>query len=58
MDASGRGGLPVQSHDGLVLTSLGLGAVLLEPAGVIVQRLQPDPAASVIDAMEWNDVHC
>jgi hypothetical protein len=33
-----------------------LGAAPLEPAEVIVQRLQPDPAASVIDAMERNDV--
>lgn len=56
MDASGRAGLPVRSHRGLVLTSVGLGAALLEPAEVIVQRLQPDPAASVIDAMERNDV--
>jgi hypothetical protein len=34
----------------------GLGAALLEAAEVIVQRLQPDPSASVIDAMERNKV--
>jgi hypothetical protein len=56
VDVSGRAGLPVRSHGGLVLASVGLGAALLEPAEVIVQRLQPDPA-SVIDAMERNDVH-
>ena len=57
MDRSDRAGLPVRSHGGLVLASVGLGAALLEPAEVIVQRLQPDPAASVIDAMGRNDVH-
>ena len=57
MDRSDRAGLPVRSHGGLVLASVGLGAALLEPAEVILQRLQPDPAASVIDAMGRNDVH-
>ena len=56
MDVSDRAGLPVRTHGGLVLASVGLGAALLEPAEVIVQRLQPDPA-SVIDAMGRNDVH-
>ena len=56
MDVSDRAGLPVRSHGGLVLASVGLGAALLEPAEVIVQRLQPDPASG-IDAMERNDVH-
>jgi hypothetical protein len=54
---SDRAGLPVRSHGGLVLASVGLGAALLEPAEVIIQRLQPDPAASVIDAVGRNDVH-